>query len=122
MENILLEDWIIDGCKVGIEIGGGVKCSNFQLKNTVFSATSGQDSTGIRLSGEGETLELQRMMFDHVILNGFSRGLKIDNDVVIRDHVRIVDSDFAGAKNELNIPPGKVRIDGMDWSEPESGI
>jgi D-xylose transport system ATP-binding protein len=72
MENILLEDWIIDGCKVGIEIGGGVKCSNFQLKNTVFSATSGQDSTGIRLSGEGEILELQRMMFDHVILNGFA--------------------------------------------------
>jgi len=116
MENILLEDWIIDGCKVGIEIGGGVNCSNFQLKNTVFSAAPGQDSTGIRLSGEGETLELQRVMFDHVILNGFSRGLKIDNNVVIRDYVTIVNSDFAGAKNELNIPPGKGRIDGMDWS------
>ena len=122
MENVLLEDWIIDGCKVGIEIGGGVKCSNFQLKNTVFSAAPGQDSIGIRFSGENETLELQRIMFDHVILDGFSRGVKIDSNVVIRDHVRIINSDFAGAKNELNIPSDKVRIDGIDLSYPESGI
>ena len=122
MENVLLEDWIIDGCKVGIEIGGGVKCSNFQLKNTVFSAAPGQDSIGIRFSGEKETLELQRIMFDHVILDGFSRGVKIDNNVVIRDHVRIANSDFAGAKNELNVPSDKVRIDGIDLSYPESGI
>jgi hypothetical protein len=116
MENVLLEDWIVDGCKVGIEIGGGVKCSNFQLKNTVFSAAPGQESTGIRFSGEKETLELQRMMFDHIILDGFSRGLKIDNNVVIRDQVRIINSDFAGAENELNISSGKVKIDGVDLS------
>jgi len=116
MENVLLEDWIIEGCSVGVEIGGGVKCSNFQIKNTSFSAVHGQDSTGIRLSGEGEILELQRIMFDHVILDGFSRGLKIDNNVAIRDHVRIVNSDFGGTKNELNIPSDKVSIDGIDLS------
>ena len=85
MENVLLDDWIIEGCKIGVEIGGGVKCSNFTVKNSVFSAATGQDSICIQLSGEGKTLELKRMMFDNVIFDGFSRGLKVDNDVLIED-------------------------------------
>ena len=112
MENVLLDDWIIEGCKIGVEIGGGVKCSNFTVKNSVFSAATGQDSICIQLSGEGKTLELKRMMFDNVIFDGFSRGLKVDNDVLIEDSVRIVNSDFAGAKNELYIPRGKVKLEG----------
>ena len=112
MENVLLDDWVIEGCKVGLEIGGGVKCSNFTVRDSVFSA--GQDSICIRLSGEGKTLELRRMMFDRVVFNGFSKGLKIGNDVLIGDTLRIVNSDFNGAKNELDIPTEKVRIEGID--------
>jgi hypothetical protein len=114
MENVLLDDWVIEGCRTGVEIGGGVKCSNFTVKNSVFSAATGQDSTGIRLSGEGRTLELKRVMFDNVIFDGFSRGLKIGNDVLMGETVKILNSDFAGAKNELDIPGGKVKIEGID--------
>jgi hypothetical protein len=94
IENILLDDWVIEGCEVGIEIGGGVKCSNFAVKNTVFSAAPGHESTGIRFSGEREQLELENMTFDHVILEGFSKTLMIGNDVLIRDPLRIVNSNF----------------------------
>jgi hypothetical protein len=111
MENIFLEDWVIEGCKTGLEIGGGVKCSNFTVKNSTFSAAAGDDSISIHLSGRGETLELKRMMIDHVVFDGFSRGLKIDKDVLIEKTVRVVDSDFNGAKNELDIPNGKVKIE-----------
>jgi polygalacturonase len=114
MENVLLDDWVIEGCKTGVEIGGGVKCSNFTVKNSVFSAATGQDGICIRLSGEGDTLELKRMIFDNVIFDGFSRGLKVGNDVLIGDTLRIVNSNFAGAKNELDIPRGKVKIEGTD--------
>ena len=114
MENVLLDDWVIEGCRIGVEIGGGVKCSNFTVRNSVFSAATGPDSTGIRLSGEGKSLEVKRMMFDNVIFDGFSRGLKVGSDVRIGDTVRIVNSDFAGAKNELDIPGGKVKIEGTD--------
>jgi len=112
MENVFLEDWVIEGCKIGVEIGGGVRCSNFTVKNSVFSAAARQDSICIRLSGEGKTLELKRMMIDNVFFDGFSRGLKIGNDVLIEDTVRIVNSDFTGAKNELDIPSGKVKLEG----------
>ena len=111
MENVLLEDWMIEGCKIGVEIGGGVKCSNFTVKNSVFSSAIGQESTCIRLSGEGKTLELKRVIFDQIIFDGFSKGLKVGNDVLIGDSVRIINSDFTGAKNELNIPGGKVKIE-----------
>jgi hypothetical protein len=114
MENVLLDDWVIEGCRIGVEIGGGVECSNFTVRDSVFSAATGPDSTGIRLSGEGKTLDLKRMMFDNVIFDGFSRGLKVGSDVRIGDTVRIVNSDFAGAKNELDIPGGKVKIEGTD--------
>ena len=112
MENVLLEDWIIEGCRMGVEVGGGVKCSNFTVKNAVFSAASGKESIGIRLSGEGEILELKRMTFDNVLFEGFSNGLHVGNDVLIGDCVRIINSDFAGAENELDILPGKVKIEG----------
>ena len=111
MENVLLDDWIIEGCKIAVEIGGGVKCSNLTVKNSVFSAATGKESTGIRLSGKGKTLELKRMVFDNVIFDGFSRGLKVGNDVLIGDSIRITNSDFTGAKNELDIPGGKVKIE-----------
>jgi glycosyl hydrolase family 28 len=114
MENVLLEDWVIDGCRIGVEIGGGVKCSNFTVMNSVFSAATGQDSICIRLSGKGKTLELHRMMFDNVLFHGFSRGLKVDNDVLIGDPLRIINSDLASAKNELDIAEGKVKIEGID--------
>jgi len=104
LENILLEDWVIEGCKTGVEIGGGVKCSNFTVKNSVFSAAPRTDSTCIRLSGEGNILELKRLMIDNVVFDGFSKGLKIDKDVLIENTVRVVNSDFNGAKNELDIP------------------
>ena len=71
MENVLLEDWVIEGCRIGVEIGGGVRCSNFTVRNSVFSAGSGQSSTGIRTSGVGKTLEVKRMMFYHVTFDGF---------------------------------------------------
>ena len=111
MENVLLEDWIIEDCKIGVEIGGGVKCSNFTVRNSVFSAATGEDSISIRLSGEGKTLELKRMMIENVVFDGFSKGLKAGKDVLIEDTVRVVNSDFNGAQNELDIPGGKVQIE-----------
>jgi hypothetical protein len=114
MENVLLDDWVIDGCKSAIEIGGGVTCSNFTVRNSVFSTATRQDSTCIRLSGEGETLELKRVMFDNVIFDGFSKGLQIGSDVLIKDTIRIINSDFANAKSELDLAGGKVKIDGKD--------
>jgi hypothetical protein len=110
MENVFLEDWIIEDCKIGVEIGGGVKCSNFTVKNSVFSAAAGDDSVSIRLSGEGKTLKLRRMMIENVVFDGFSKGLKAGKDVLIEDTVRVVNSDFNGAQNELDIPGGKVQI------------
>jgi polygalacturonase len=94
MENTQLEDWKIEGCEIGIEVGGGVECSNFTVRNSVFSAALGHESIGIRFSGEGKQLELERIMFDHVILDGFSEDLKIGSDVSIRDPVIIVNSNF----------------------------
>ena len=116
MENVLLEDWVIEGCRLGVEIGGGVKCSNFTVKNSVFSAAPGQDSIGIRLSGEGKILELKRIIFDNLLLDGFSKGLKVGSDVRIEDTVGIINSDFAGAKHELDIPRRKVKIEGRSRS------
>src|SRR5215212_3728125 len=98
MQNVLLEDWVIEGCKTAVEIGGGVTCSNFTVKNSIFSAGPGQDSPCIRLSGEGKTLELKRLMFDQVVFEGFSKGLMVDGDVMTREPVKILNSDFAGAK------------------------
>ena len=114
MENVLLEDWVIDGCKVGIEIGGEVQCFNFKVRNAAFSAARESGGAGIRLSGEGKTLELRRMTFENVIFDGFSKGLAIGNDVQVRDAIRVVNSDFAGAKNELDIPREKVKFEGTD--------
>ena len=114
MENVVLEDWAVEGCRVGIEIGGEVKCSNFTVKNSVFSAAAGQESIGIWLTGDGNVLELTRVMFDNVVFKGFSTGLKADRDVLIGDAVRIMNSDFASAENEVDIPGGKVKIDGRD--------
>jgi hypothetical protein len=114
MENVLLEDWMIEGCTIGVEIGGGVKCSNFTVKNSVFSAATGKECTCIRLSGEGETLELKRMLFDQVLFDGFSSGLKVGNDVRFGETLRIINSDFAEARHELVVNRGKVKIEGMD--------
>jgi len=114
LENVLLEDWMIDGCTIGVEIGGEVTCSNFTVKDSIFTATAGQDSTCIRLSGEGKTLELKRMRFHHVIFDGFSRGLKLDRDVLLGEPIKIFNSDFAGAKHELDVHGEKVKIEGMD--------
>ncbi|HEU4745320.1 MAG TPA: glycosyl hydrolase family 28 protein, partial [Anaerolineales bacterium] len=112
MENVLLEDWVIESCRVGVEIGGGVTCSNFTVKNSIFSAVTGQTSTGIRISGAGKSLELKRMLFDNVTFDGFSRGVEVSSDVLIKDSIRITNSDFAGAKNELGILPEKVKFEG----------
>jgi hypothetical protein len=114
MENVLLDDWIMDACQTGVEIGGGVKCSNVTVKNSVFSAVRRQDSIAIRLSGEGKALELKRMTIHNVLFDGFSRGLKVGNDVLIEEAIRVVNSDFDGAINELDIPEGKVQIQGID--------
>jgi hypothetical protein len=114
MENVLLEDWMIEGCKIGVELGGGVECSNFTMRNSTFSAADESESIAIRLSGEGKTLELKRMIFDNVIFDGFARGLKTGSDVLVKDSIRIVNSDFAGAKNELEIPQEKVKFEGTD--------
>jgi len=103
MENVLLEDWIIEGCKVGVEIGGDVSCSNFTVRNSIFSAGPRQESLGIRLSGEGKTLRLSRMMFDNVVFAGFSKDLQVSNDVLMEDSIRIVNSDFWGTENEVDI-------------------
>jgi hypothetical protein len=111
MENVLLEDWAIEGCSTAVEIGGGVTCSSFTLRDSVFSAATGEDTTAIRLSGEGKTLELKRLMVDNVLFDGFSIGLKVLNDVLIQDTVKIIHSDFAGAKNELDTPREKVKIE-----------
>ncbi len=101
MENVLLEDWVIEGCKTGVEIGGGVSCSNFTVRNSVFSAGPGQDTVCVHLSGEGKTLRLGRMMFDNVVFAGFSRDLQVGDDVLMGDAVRIVNSDLGDAENEL---------------------
>jgi hypothetical protein len=114
VENVLLEDWVIEGCQIGVEVGGGARCSNFTVRNSVLSAATGPDSIGVRLSGEGKVLELNGMMLDRVVFDGFSRGLKIGNDVLIGDTMQIVNSDFAGAKHELDIPRGKLWIEGTD--------
>jgi hypothetical protein len=47
MENTLLDDCVIEGCEIGIEIGGGVKCTNFSVRNSVFSSASRRNSIGI---------------------------------------------------------------------------
>ena len=111
MENVLLEDWAIEGCSVAVEIGGGVTCSSFTLRDSVFSAAAGKNTTAIRLSGEGKNLELRRLMVDNVLFDGFSIGLKGRSDVLIQDRVRIIHSDFAGAKHELDTPQEKVKIE-----------
>lgn len=100
MENVLLDDWMIEGCRIGIEIGGGVQCSNFTVTNSVFAAAPGQDSTCIRLSGEGKTLELKRMMINNVVFDGFSKGLQADKDILTGDSVRVVNSNLNNAANE----------------------
>ena len=115
MENVLLEDWILDGCRAGVEIGGGVKCSNFTVRNSVFTAGAGQDNTSLRLSGEGESLAIDRMLFDNVVFEGFSRGLMVSKDVRIEETVRIVNSDFNGSRNELDTPLQKLKIEGTDF-------
>jgi hypothetical protein len=51
------------------------------------------------------------MLIDNVVFDGFSTGLKVDKDVLLGDTVRVVNSDFSGAKNELDIPGGKVQIE-----------
>jgi hypothetical protein len=112
LENVMLEDWIMEDCKLGIEIGGGVKCSNLTVKNAVFTAPTGQDSIGIQLSGEGKTLDVQRILFDNVVFEGFSKGLKVSTDVQIEDLLRVVNSDFNGSRNELDIPHDKLKIEG----------
>jgi hypothetical protein len=111
MENVLLEDWVIEQCRTGVEIGGGITCSNFTLRNAVFSAVSDQDSTCIGLSGKEGTLTVQRMRFENVIFDGFLRGLKIEKDVLIKDTLRIVDSDFKGARHEFDDFGGKTNIE-----------
>jgi hypothetical protein len=100
MENVLLDDWMIEGCRIGIEIGGGVQCSNFTVTNSVFAAAPGQDSTCIRLSGEGETLELKRMMINNVVFEGFSKGLQADQEILTGDSVRVVNSDLNNAASK----------------------
>ena len=112
MENVLLEDWLVDGCKIGVEIGGGVRCSNFTVKDSVFATSGGYESTGIRLSGEGKTLELKRITFDHVVFDGFTKGLNIFNDVLIVDTIRVANSDFGNASNKIDAPAKKVKIEG----------
>jgi polygalacturonase len=114
LENVVLEDWVIEGCKTGVEIGGGVKCSNLTVKNSIFSAATGQDSISIQVSGRGKTLELNGMTIDNVVFDGFSRGLMVDSDIVIGDVARIINSDFKGAKNVLDESEAKVKIEGID--------
>ena len=114
LENVLLENWIVEGCKLGIEIAGGVNCSNFTVRNSVFTAASGQESTGIQLSGEGKLLDVKRMLFDNVSFEGFSKGLKVSNDVRIMDAVRIVNSDFNGSRKDLDISIEWVKFEGTD--------
>jgi hypothetical protein len=91
---------MIEGCRIGIEIGGGVQCSNFTVTNSVFAAAPGQDSTCIRLSGEGETLELKRMMINNVVFEGFSKGLQADQEILTGDSVRVVNSDLNNAASK----------------------
>jgi hypothetical protein len=54
------------------------------------------------------------MMINNVVFDGFSKGLKVDKDVLIENTVRVVNSDFNGAKNELDISAGKLWIEGID--------
>lgn len=42
-------------------------------------------------------------MFDLVVFDGFSKGLKITNNVLIRDVAGILTFDFKGAKNDQDI-------------------
>jgi hypothetical protein len=42
-------------------------------------------------------------MFDNVVFAGFSRGSQVGDDVLMRDSVRIVNSDFGGSENQLDI-------------------
>jgi hypothetical protein len=114
MENVLLDDWRIDGCSAAIEVGGAVACSNFIVRDSNFSAAAGQDTTCVCLSAEEGPVAVHRMRVENVIFDGFLKGLKIDNDVLLTDPLRVVDSEFNGAKNELNNSAGKVRIEGTD--------
>jgi len=54
------------------------------------------------------------MMVDNVVFDGFSKGLKVDKDVFIENTIRVVNSDFNSAKNELDISAGKLWIEGID--------
>ena len=116
LENVLLEDWRIDGCKLGVEIGGGVQCANFAVRDSVFTAGAGEDNTSIQLSGTQETLEVDRMLFDNVVFHGFSKGLQVGHEVRVEKAVRIVNSEFNGAKTELGIAPEKLKFEDTDMS------
>lgn len=116
LENVLLDDWVIDGCQFGIEIAGGVRCSNFTARDAVFTAEAGHDSTGIQLSGAGGILDVNRVLFDNVDFDGFSKAVKISADVRFANAVRIVNSEFNGAKAELGIAPEKLKLEGTDIS------
>jgi hypothetical protein len=54
-----------------------VKCSNFTVRNAAFTAKSGQDNAGIWLSGAGKILDVSRTLFDNVVFEGYSRGVKV---------------------------------------------
>jgi len=110
MENVLLEDWIVEGCQLGVEIGGGVECVNFTVRNSIFSAAPYKDSTGISFSGDRKSLKLDRVSFDNVTFKWFSKALIVSSDVLIENAIRINNSDFGNAKSQLNIPEGKLKI------------
>jgi len=113
MENVLLEDWMIEGCQSGIEIGGGVQCSNFTVKNSVFAAAHKSGRIGLHLSGKAETLDLNRLTVDNVVFDGFSMGMKIDANVQIANAISVVNSDFSRSRNELNVPENKIKFMGL---------
>lgn len=89
LENVTLEDWIIEGCKTAIQIGGEVKCANLTVKDSIFTAAPGDDSTCARFTGLGKTLELKRVRFDHVLFDGFVHGLEVGEDVIQHDLIEL---------------------------------
>ena len=86
-------------------------CSNFTLRNSVFSAVAGEDSTAVHLNGRGGTLTVNRMTFDNVMFNGFTTGLAIGEGMQLDQPIRMINCDLSDAKDDLGVHTDQTIID-----------
>lgn len=86
MENVLLDDWMLEGPAVAIDIGGKVRCKGLTVSNSRFTAGDGKGEVGIRISGMGEELELGDLVVEGTSFSGFQQETRIASDVRMLDN------------------------------------